>query len=76
MVRFMVLQGIDLSRYYSALAFSKHGASGLVLHYFGDEATEREALELKGEIEKLGGGTRLLLVPGDIADSATSRKAS
>lgn len=35
----------------SALEFAKHGASALILHYFGDEATEGEIQSLQREIE-------------------------
>ncbi|KAF9457063.1 hypothetical protein BDZ94DRAFT_287807 [Collybia nuda] len=55
-----------------ALEFAKHGASGLVLHYFGDEETENEFQSLRQELEKQE--VRVMGVPGDIADSKTSTK--
>lgn len=53
----------------SALEFAKHGASGLVLHYF---ETDEEILSLKAEIETYN--TRVVTVYGDISDPATSTK--
>lgn len=58
----------------SALAFAKQGASGLILHYFGDEATSEEILTLKSEVEERG--ARTALIPGDIALLETSKKVS
>ncbi|KAK0506192.1 NAD(P)-binding protein [Armillaria luteobubalina] len=54
-----------------ALEFAKHGASGLVLHYF---ETDEEILALKAEIELYD--TRVVTVYGDISDPATSTTAS
>lgn len=56
----------------SAQEFAKHGASGFVLHYLGDTTTESEVLSLKQEIET--DNVRVVIIPGDIADSATSAK--
>ncbi|KAJ7900310.1 hypothetical protein B0H14DRAFT_2331426 [Mycena olivaceomarginata] len=60
-----------------ALEFAKHGASGLVLHYFGDAETEQEITSLKAEIENPAiypQSPKVVVVAGDIADSATSTK--
>ncbi|KAJ7492655.1 hypothetical protein FB451DRAFT_1336521 [Mycena latifolia] len=60
-----------------ALEFAKHGASGLVLHYFGDAATEEEINTLKAEIESPSTyphQPKVVVVAGDIADPATSAK--
>jgi len=60
-----------------ALEFAKHGAAGLVLHYFGDAETEAEIASLKEEIENPATypqNPKVVVVPGDIADSATSTK--
>ncbi|KAJ7706218.1 hypothetical protein B0H17DRAFT_1192729 [Mycena rosella] len=60
-----------------ALEFAKHGASGLVLHYFGDAETEQEITTLKAEIEDpstFPQQPKVVVVPGDIADPATSAK--
>ncbi|KAJ7786273.1 hypothetical protein B0H16DRAFT_1657652 [Mycena metata] len=60
-----------------ALEFAKHGASGLVLHYYGDEETEREIRTLKEEIENPATypqNPKVVIVPGDIADPGTSSK--
>ncbi|KAK0233126.1 NAD(P)-binding protein [Armillaria fumosa] len=52
-----------------ALEFAKHGASGLVLHYF---ETDEEIVSLKAEIELYN--TRVVTVYGDISDPATSTR--
>ncbi|KAK1233047.1 hypothetical protein PQX77_003850 [Marasmius sp. AFHP31] len=57
-----------------AREFAKYGASGLVLHYYGDSETTKEIDSLKVEIESQDGGCRVTTVPGDIADSATATK--
>ena len=57
-----------------ALECAKHGATGLVLHYFGDEATEQEVLSLKEEIETQFLPAKAVIVPGDIGDPVTSTK--
>ena len=52
---------------------AKHGAKGLVLHYFGDEVTTEEVKSLQAEIsEKYG--SESIAVPGDIAEQDTSTK--
>ncbi len=51
---------------------AKHGASGIIVHYFGDDATTEEAYNLKHEIEGTYTGCKTLLVPGDIAVHDTS----
>jgi L-rhamnose 1-dehydrogenase len=56
----------------SALEFAKQGASGLILHYLGDDETEREVRSLKTEVE--GYGASAIAVAGDIADLETTRK--
>ncbi|KAF7320385.1 hypothetical protein MKEN_00823300 [Mycena kentingensis (nom. inval.)] len=57
-----------------SLEFAKHGAAGLILHYFGDPATETEIISLKQEIEAFPHKPVVLTVPGDIADPDTSAK--
>ncbi|KAJ8083870.1 hypothetical protein PM082_002636 [Marasmius tenuissimus] len=57
-----------------AREFAKYGASGLVLHYYGDPETTEEIESLKAEIESQDGGCKVTAVPGDIADSATATK--
>ncbi|KAJ7487565.1 hypothetical protein B0H11DRAFT_1098265 [Mycena galericulata] len=60
-----------------ALEFAKHGASGLVLHYFGDAETEQEIHTLKAEIENSSAypqNPKVEVMAGDIADPATSTK--
>lgn len=57
---------------YSALDFAKHGASALILHYFGDDTTEVEVQSLQSEVEK--SGARVVTVAGDIADPSISAK--
>lgn len=49
-----------------------HGATALILHYFGDEATSAEAGSLKQEIEQTHSHTKVITVPGDIGDSNTA----
>lgn len=58
---------------YSAVEFAKQGATGLILHYLGDEATEAEVIQLKKELEQ-DPGVRTVSVPGDIADPETAKK--
>ncbi|KAF8640413.1 hypothetical protein AX17_000079 [Amanita inopinata Kibby_2008] len=55
-----------------AVEFAKHGVSALVLHYLGDEATETEMKSLREELEREN--VKVAIVPGDIADPATSTK--
>ncbi|KAF7306897.1 hypothetical protein MIND_00482200 [Mycena indigotica] len=57
-----------------ALEFAKYGASGFILHYLGDADTEREILALKEEIEAFPHKPKVIIIPGDIADPATSTK--
>ncbi|CAK5280521.1 unnamed protein product [Mycena citricolor] len=60
-----------------ALEFAKHGATGLILHYFGDAETEKEIQSLKHEIESNSAYTqkpKVVVVPGDISDPTTSSK--
>jgi L-rhamnose 1-dehydrogenase len=58
-----------------ALSFAKHGASGLVLHYLGDEATTLEVESLKKEVEQ-NKGVKAIAVAGDIGDASTSEKVN
>ncbi|KAF8846342.1 NAD(P)-binding protein [Paxillus ammoniavirescens] len=55
-----------------AVESARHGATGLILHYFGDLETEAELLSLKQEIETTD--CKVIGVPGDIADSNTAQK--
>ncbi|KAH7916407.1 NAD(P)-binding protein [Hygrophoropsis aurantiaca] len=57
-----------------AVESAKHGATGLILHYFGDQETEAELQSLKTEIESTHSHCRVVGVPGDIADPGTSQK--
>ena len=50
----------------------KQGASGVIVHYFGDDVTTKEARELQLEVEKSSTGCKAILVPGDIANYDTS----
>ncbi|TFK77133.1 NAD(P)-binding protein [Pluteus cervinus] len=55
-----------------AIEFSKQGAAGLILHYFGDTDTTREVHELQEAIES-SSQTGTLSIPGDIGEPATSQ---
>ncbi|KZS96003.1 NAD(P)-binding protein [Sistotremastrum niveocremeum HHB9708] len=55
----------------AALKCAEQGAAGMVLHYYGDEATSEEVLSLEDEITKKY-RCDIVSVPGDIADPATS----
>ncbi|KAG1783997.1 NAD(P)-binding protein [Suillus placidus] len=58
-----------------AVESAKHGAIGLILHYFGDQETEAELQSLKEEIYATAHDhCQVVGVPGDIADSETSQK--
>lgn len=57
-----------------AIETAKYGATGLVLHYFGDEATTKEIQAVKQEIESTYTRTKVIFVPGDIAHRETSLK--
>ena len=57
-----------------AVECARHGATGLILHYFGDDATTREVESLKSEIESLHTHCKVVYVPGDIAERETSLK--
>ncbi|KAM5536239.1 hypothetical protein V8D89_010138 [Ganoderma adspersum] len=57
-----------------AVETAKYGATGLVLHYFGDEATTKEIQNLKEDIESTYTHTKVVIVPGDIAHRETSLK--
>ncbi|EPQ60673.1 NAD P-binding protein [Gloeophyllum trabeum ATCC 11539] len=56
-----------------ALECAKHGAGGLILHYYGDKDTQDEIQSLKQEIEAVNPSTKVVAVPGDIADPETSK---
>ncbi|KAK7694716.1 hypothetical protein QCA50_001904 [Cerrena zonata] len=55
-----------------AIEFAKHGATGLVLHYFGDDETTKEIQTLKQEIEGTYSPAKVTTIPGDIADPKTA----
>lgn len=57
-----------------ALECAKHGATGLVLHYLGDEVTKKEVQSLKEQIESTYPNAKAVAVPGDIAQRETSLK--
>ncbi|OJT04716.1 L-rhamnose-1-dehydrogenase [Trametes pubescens] len=57
-----------------ALECAKHGATGFVLHYLGDEVTEKEVRSLKEQIESTYPNAKAVAVPGDIAQRETSLK--
>lgn len=58
-----------------AREFARYGASGLLLHYYGDSVTTDEIRSLKEEIEtSTGGSCKVVTVPGDIGDPATAAK--
>ncbi|KAI0348591.1 NAD(P)-binding protein [Trametopsis cervina] len=57
-----------------AIESAKHGATGFVLHYLGDRETEDEIRLLQKQIETDYQSTRVVIVPGDIADPETSTK--
>jgi hypothetical protein len=61
---------------HSALEFTKYGASGLVLHYLGDKATEEEIKTLEQEIKGISSSCRVVAVPGDIGEQQTAQKVS
>jgi len=51
-----------------AVECAKHGAKGLILHYYGDQVTKDEVISLKDSL----GQVETITVPGDISDPATS----
>ncbi|PPR05712.1 hypothetical protein CVT26_008953 [Gymnopilus dilepis] len=55
-----------------AVEFAKQGASGLILHYLGDEITTEEIKVLKKDLEEKG--VRTVIIPGDIALLNTSKE--
>lgn len=59
----------------TALEFVKHGAVGLVLHYYGDDITTDEVITLQNEIETSSQSKcKSVAVAGDIALRETSLK--
>lgn len=56
-----------------AVECAKHGAKGVVLHYFGDPATQAEVDALATELST-SYGTKVVNVPGDIGLHETSLK--
>jgi len=57
-----------------AVESAKHGATGLILHHFGDRETEAELQSLRTEICTIThSNCRVVDVPGDIADLETSQ---
>lgn len=61
-----------IDTFISAQEFAKHGATGFLLHYYGDAVTEKEIQSLKQEIIEGGSHRKVEVVPGDIADPETS----
>jgi L-rhamnose 1-dehydrogenase len=57
-----------------ALKFAEHGVAGLVLHYFGDEATTTEVAVLVATLQASHAGVAVIIIPGDIGDPETSTK--
>lgn len=57
-----------------ALDIAKHGATGLILHYYGDKETTAEAESLTEEIASTYPHAKVLTVPGDIGNPETSQK--
>ncbi|XP_006454312.1 hypothetical protein AGABI2DRAFT_182285 [Agaricus bisporus var. bisporus H97] len=55
-----------------AIQFAKQGATGLILHYYGDTETEAEIRSLQSQVEN--DTVKVVTVPGDIGDPATSAK--
>lgn len=53
---------------------AKHGATGLILHYLGNHETEAELLSLKQEIEVAYAHSKVVGIPGDIADPETAHQ--
>ena len=58
----------------TALEFAKHGSTGLILHYYGDETTAQEIKTLEEEIRAVSGACKVVAVPGDIGIRETSLK--
>ena len=58
----------------TALECARHGAVGLILHYFGDSTTEDEIRSLEHELSILNPNCAIVAVPGDIADRKTSQQ--
>ncbi|KAN0100586.1 hypothetical protein V8E55_000570 [Tylopilus felleus] len=56
-----------------ALGSAKHGATGLLLHYLGDQESKAELLSLKEEIEVAPG---VQSGPGDVADPETAQRVT
>jgi L-rhamnose 1-dehydrogenase len=52
---------------------ARHGAGGLLLHYYGDSATEAEIVSLKEEIKSISPEAKVVSVPGDIGDPTTAK---
>jgi L-rhamnose 1-dehydrogenase len=53
-----------------AIQSATHGASALVLHYFGDEITTQEVKSLQNTVGQLD--CKSIVVPGDISEPQTS----
>ena len=56
----------------TALEACQHGASGLLLHFFGDAETTEEMQSLTDELKELNENCKVVSVPGDIAVPRTS----
>ncbi|TFK57124.1 NAD(P)-binding protein [Heliocybe sulcata] len=57
-----------------ALECAKHGATGLILHYYGDAETQDEIESLKQEVAAINAKATIVAVPGDIADPETATR--
>lgn len=60
----------------TAVEAAKQGATGLVVHYYGDGVTTSEAEGLRKEIISEYRDCKVVLVPGDIAQRETSSKVN
>ena len=58
----------------TAIECAKHGASGLILHYYGDKETTEEAEQLKTSIQREYTKCKVVIIAGDIALQETSKK--
>jgi L-rhamnose 1-dehydrogenase len=54
---------------------ARHGANGLILHYYGDPATTSEIESLKDEIKGINAEATVVAIPGDIGDPLTAKNA-
>ena len=56
----------------TSIEFARHGARGLILHFYGDDATTEEIKSLKGELKEVNPACICTEVPGDIGERQTS----